>query len=62
MDNPEKVATLGTQNEEKKNTTHYELDTTICKQAQITSIIYEPSCKQLEGKLNQTSLYAKIRT
>jgi hypothetical protein len=41
MDNPEKLATYyGTQNEEKqnKNTTHLALDTTICKQTQITSI------------------------
>jgi hypothetical protein len=32
MDNPEKVATLGTQDEEKqnKNTPQYVLDTTIC--------------------------------
>jgi hypothetical protein len=38
MDNPEKLATLGTQDEEKqnKNTTHYVLDTTTRKQTQIT--------------------------
>jgi hypothetical protein len=38
MDNPEKVATLGTQVEEKqnKNTTQRVMDTTIRKQAQIT--------------------------
>jgi hypothetical protein len=38
MDNPEKLATKGTQDEEKqnKNTTQYVLDTTIRKQAQIT--------------------------
>jgi hypothetical protein len=38
MDNPEKLATSGTQDEEKqnKNTTQYVLDTTIRKQAQIT--------------------------
>ncbi len=32
MDNPEKVATLGTQDEEKqnKNTPQYVLNTTIC--------------------------------
>jgi len=38
MDNPEKLATKGTQDEEKqnKNTTHYVLNTTICKQTQIT--------------------------
>jgi hypothetical protein len=37
MDNPEKLATKGTQDEEKqnKNTIQYELDTTIRKQTQI---------------------------
>ena len=37
MDNPEKLATQGTQDEEKqsKNTTEYVLDTTVCKQTQI---------------------------
>jgi hypothetical protein len=39
MDNPGKLATQVTQNEEKrnKNTTQYELDTTISKQTQITN-------------------------
>ena len=39
MNNPEKLATYGTQDEEKqsKNTTHYVLDTTIRKQTQITN-------------------------
>ena len=38
MDNPEKLTTLGTQDEEKqnKNTTHYVLETTIRKETQIT--------------------------
>ena len=38
MDNPEKLATQGTQDEEKQNnnTTQYVLDTTIRKQTQIT--------------------------
>jgi len=38
MENLEKMATLGTQDEKKrnKNTTHYVLDTIICKQTQIT--------------------------
>jgi hypothetical protein len=38
MDNPEKLATYGTQDEEKqsKNTTQYVLDTTMRKQTQIT--------------------------
>ena len=37
-DNPEKLATYGTQDEEKqsKNTTQYMLDTTINKQTRIT--------------------------
>jgi hypothetical protein len=38
MDNPEKLTTLGTQDEEKqsKNTTQYVVDTIIRKQTQIT--------------------------
>ena len=38
MDNPEKLATQGTRDEEKqnKNTTQSVLDTTIFKQTQIT--------------------------
>ena len=38
MENPEKLATQDTQEEEKqnKNTTQYVLDTTIRKQTQIT--------------------------
>ena len=38
MNNPEKAATQGTQDEEKqnKNTTQYVLDTTIRKQTQTT--------------------------
>ena len=37
MDNPEKLATQGTQDEEKqnKNTTQYVLDTTMREQTQI---------------------------
>ena len=37
-DNPEKLSTLGTQDEDKqnKNTTQYVLDTTIYKQTQTT--------------------------
>ena len=44
MDNPEKLATQGTQDDEKqsKNTTQYALDTTICNQTQITLINHEP--------------------
>jgi len=36
MDNPEKLATQGTQDEESKNTTQYKVDTTIRKQTQTT--------------------------
>ena len=38
MDNPEKLATYGTQDDEKqnKNITQYALDTTMRKQAHIT--------------------------
>ena len=38
MDNPEKLATQGTQDEEKqnKNTTQYVLNPNMCKQTQIT--------------------------
>ena len=38
MDNPEELATQGTQDEDKqnKNTTQYVLDTTVCKQKQMT--------------------------
>ena len=38
MDNPEKLATYGTQDEEKQNkhTTQYVLDITMCKHTQIT--------------------------
>ena len=47
MDNLEKLATLGTQDEDKqnKNTTQYVLDTTIRKQTQITLIRHETCYK-----------------
>jgi len=56
MDNPEKLATQVTQDEEQqhKNTTQYVLDTTIRKETQITQIRHE-SYKQLEVKTNRTS-------
>ena len=47
-DNPEKLGTYGTQDEDKQNTTQYVLDTTRRKQTQITSTRHEPSYKQLE--------------
>jgi len=60
MDNPEKLATYGTQDENKtktkiKNTTQHMLDTTIRKQTLITSIRYEPS--QVTDKLYHIMLY-----
>ena len=57
MGNPEEMATQGTQAAEKQNKdiTKYVLDTTMCKQAQITLIRHEPSYKQLEVKTNQTN-------
>jgi len=56
MENPEKMATYGTEDEKTKNrnTTQHMLDTTMRKQTQITSIRYEPSYKQLEVKTNRT--------
>ena len=48
IDKPEKLVTLGTQDEDEqtKNTTKYVLDISICKQTQITQIRHEPSYKQ----------------
>ena len=45
MDKPDKLATQGTQDEDKqsKNTTKYVLDTTIDKQTEITLKRHEPS-------------------
>jgi transcriptional regulator NrdR family protein len=50
MDNPDKLATYGTQDDEKqsKNITQYVLDTIIHRQTHITYIRHEPSYKQLE--------------
>ena len=57
MDNPEKHATQGSQDEDKqsKNTTQYLLDNTIRKQTQTTQARHEPSFKQLEVRTNRTS-------
>jgi hypothetical protein len=47
-----------TKNKNQTNTkkpTQFELDTTICKQGQITLIRHESSYKQLEVKTNRTS-------
>ena len=63
MNNPEKLERYGTQDKEKqnKNKTQYVLDTTICKQTQITLIRHEPSYKQLEIKTNRTALSCRNR-
>ena len=55
MDNPEKLATLCTQDEDKQNkyTTQYVLGTIIHKRTQITLI--EHSYKKLEVKTHRTS-------
>jgi len=57
MDNPEKAATKGTQDDDKQNksTAQYMLDTTIHKQTQVTYIRHESSYKQLVVKTNRTS-------
>ena len=63
MDNPEKLATEGTQGEEKQshNTIKYVLDTTICKPNK-TKRGLEPSYKQLEVKTNLTPILCGNRT
>ena len=45
MDNPEKLATQGTQDKEKqnKNTTQYVLDTTMRKQTKIRFMVFSTS-------------------
>ena len=58
MNNPERLATLGTQNtrrRESKNTTQYVLDTAVRKQKRLTQIEHGPSKKQLEIKTNRKS-------
>ena len=57
MENPEKLAAQGTQDEDKqsKNTTQYVLDTTMHKQTQITLKRHEPFNNQLEVKTKRTS-------
>ena len=61
MDNPEKLAALGTQDEENHNT--------ICvghqytqKQTQITKLRHETSYTQLGVKMKRTSFYRSKRT
>jgi hypothetical protein len=57
-ENPETLATYDTQDEEKqsKNTTQYVLDTTICKQTEITQI------RQTTGGKDESNIvcYAEI--
>jgi len=55
MNNQEKLATWGTQDDDKqtKNTTQYVWDTTIHNQTQITLIRHKPSYKQLEVQTNR---------
>ena len=52
MDKPEKLATYGTQDNDKenKNTTQYVFDITMRKQTQIRSIRHEPSYKRFMQK------------
>ena len=64
MDNPEKLATVGTQDEEKqsKNTTQYMLDTAMRKtNINNVKIGHGLSYKQLDVKTNQTSLLCRNR-
>jgi hypothetical protein len=57
MENPEKLATQDTQDEENINnsTTQHVLDTTTRKQIQTTQIRREPSYTQPEATMNRTS-------
>ena len=63
-DNPEKLTTQGTQDEENqsKNTTQYVLNITMRKQTQRTYIRHEPSYKQLEVKTKRTQFFMRKRT
>ena len=58
MDNPEKLATQGTQDEEKqnKNTTQYVIDTIIRKQTQITQIRHEPALPLTTGGKDEPNI------
>ena len=55
MDNLEKLAIQGTQDEEKQTHITIVLDTTIRKQTQIMLLRHEPSHKQLDVKTKRTS-------
>ena len=61
MDNPEKLGTWDTEDEEKQseNTTQYVLDTIMHKQTQIMKlkIRHESSYKQVEVKANRTLFF-----
>ena len=56
MENPEKLATQDTQDEENinKSTTQHVLDTTTRKQIQTTQIRRDPSYRQPEATMNRT--------
>jgi hypothetical protein len=58
MNNPDKLATYGTQYKDKqnKNTTQYVTDTTMHKQTQTR---HRPSYKQLDVKMIRTSLFSR---
>ena len=62
MDNPEKLTTQGTQDEEKqnKNTTQYVLDTTICKQTQIMKTFEQNFRTCTKQMSNRSSHYLVI--
>ena len=64
MDNPEKLTTLGTQDEEQqsKNTTQYVLDTTIGRQTQITEIRHCYPTRQVEVRRMDHRCYTKFVT
>jgi hypothetical protein len=51
-----------TEKKQNKNTTQYELDTTMRKQTQITWIRHAPSYKQLQVKTNWTSFLCGYRS
>jgi len=61
MDIPEKLSTYDKE-KQTKTTTQYVLDTTMCKQTQITYIRGGICYKKMEAKTNRTSFYVEIVT